>query len=125
MARSTWLPGRNQRREPGRDHDGSGFGISGPGQTPLEDLLTGAVFCAVALGGIAVGFVSGVGSNLGAVAIMLGAGTIFLAGGVYMIVRGEKRRRWRLREARRTGQPFVRAWQRTPSPWTNRLGGGS
>jgi len=112
--KSSWLPDDREKIEPGRRHDftdGDGRGAD----SPLTDLLGGALMIAGAVALVVWGTFSDVWTSTGG-AVVLVVGTLaLLAGAVYPAQRGLRRVAWRRRESKRTGRPAPRIWQQSPS----------
>lgn len=121
MARkSDWLPGQHniqRSQEPGRNSDNMGFGVAQPGRTPMEDTISGVLVIGGAVALLIVGAVMGVLTIPSALIFMLAVAAIFVALAIWLFIRAHRRQSWRRKYAQRTGQPLVRAWERSPDHW--------
>lgn len=122
--KNTWLPGQpgfgnpSARDEPGEQRNRRDLPRwNGPAQTPLIDLINGAVYVVIAfgLGYWALTFAGHL--NLIASLIVAGGILVMIGVAVWRFQHAIRRIIWRRKHIALTGGRYLRAWERTPTSY--------
>jgi len=83
----------------------------------MEDTISGIMVLLGAAAVIIVGALMGMTTIVSALVFFLGVAGVFVALAIWLFVRAYRRQSWRRKYSQRTGQPQIRAWERSPDHW--------